>query len=383
MARSAYQPRTNHYPSTRPYNPNAFSETMRRQRPQPRPAFPRSARDLRKASSWARVTKGLARVARFPVAGAAVLAATMLDLWFQGYWYPKQDPEFPPGFRPLPGGKFEYWNGVATNRNAAALPAELPCRWWSLREYPNCMSSFYRRFYEPADFCSAGSQKGAPVFTLPPGCLDIETVFPPGIGPPPAPFFPPPQPGPQNSPGRNPRVRRGRVRRPRHVPEIVIEITDKPSVAVRPNPQPRPPRGVKETKLSSKGQLASLVFWLWEVVDDVPDWIDIITESAGGDKNASIYDKIREMTDPKFWTEMDAALLARLGAEWWVEERVGAYIGDIEAKLASKFGQPINVGWSVNSGGNWGIDDAHGGSVVSEVFSWLDQVAAEYMPVTK
>jgi len=130
--------------------------------------------------------------------------------------------------------------------------------------------------------------------------------------------------------------------------------------------------------MSSKGRLASLIWWVWEAVDDSRDWIDILTESAGGDMRDSMFDKIRNMADPAFWLEIDPALLARLAAEWAIEEKFGAWIGDIESKLAAQHGQPISVGWSVNSGGNWGLDNEFGGSVVSEAFAWLDAVANEY-----
>jgi len=352
---------------------------MRRGRQAPRIAYPVSAADMRKARSWLRVGSVLGRVARFTGYGVAAFAAeTLLEMYFQGAWYPAQEPDLPPGLILTPTG-WKWYGWAAARSTESALPAASGCAVSTTTIWPWCSTS-WRRFYSPGVPCYPGRTPNihTPAFTLAPGCMDPATQFPPVPGPPPAPNFAPP---PDPYPWRNPSKSRRTLRPPKpvNVPEVVIEIKpDTPSVVVRPNPQTRPPRGVNETKMSSKGRLASLIWWVWEAVDDSRDWIDILTESAGGDMRDSMFDKIRNMADPAFWLEIDPALLARLAAEWAIEEKFGAWIGDIESKLAAQHGQPISVGWSVNSGGNWGLDNEFGGSVVSEAFAWLDAVANEY-----
>lgn len=95
---------------------------------------------------------------------------------------------------------------------------------------------------------------------------------------------------------RQPKIAWRRGLKRKTLTEVAIEFNpggppNEPPVAVYANPQARPPgkkygRKIKEHKtrsLGPKGQkFASMVFWLWEAVDDYPDWLNIIYRASGG-----------------------------------------------------------------------------------------------------
>lgn len=377
-----YNPRTGHDPGRRlrpTHPPSRPPQRTGRLGGMP-DAFPGTGR----GSKW----RGAGKAAG--AAGAAVGAAIMMYEYYEGLNNPKPSNGYPPWFT-VSNGRLHYWDGVSVQTNPANLAESLGCRPWRMTSRLDRVRSYWMRFFAPGALCTpyGESREGKAIFDLPPGPALVNL---PGVRPNPPPPFPRPSPysdpafwpplNPDGSPRprRRPRVRPRRDPRPQNLPEVGVigRPGREPAVVSRPRPV-RPPRGTKETKAHGKmGAIATTVFWLYEIASDARDWRDIILDAkrAGDGRPIPRGDEAKwaAMLDPDTYVNLDPRALIRGAVEYYLEEKLGAKLGDVNTQLAAAFDTPVSSKFTLLSdGGRISLDSEVGGSAISEALDFLEE----------
>lgn len=183
-----------------------------------------------------------------------------------------------------------------------------------------------------------------------------------------------PAPYPMIRPQPNPRARAN----PQKLQDIVVEVNPNapPYVAVRPNPQtnrPRPNSPTRKRERKFRGRtkternIARGIFAAWELVDKVPDFVDILVDAMGG-PGSGFKRQVKYLADPENWHKFDPVQFAKNVVEYLSEEIwYGRIEGGMNDSVNRRLRSPINLR------DNWGGNMPDRSDPVSSFWKYAEQ----------
>lgn len=176
---------------------------------------------------------------------------------------------------------------------------------------------------------------------------------------------------PRARPRRNMRFRRGRL----EIREVGVIVPRNGVPRVVLNPTPRLPRArrEKEKKMAGRGAqafAAKVAFWLWDNVQDVDDWVNIVVDAIPvvpeAVRKGTIVQKVEWLyRNPEILAAVRWDIVAIDLFGWAVDEKIGALIGVLSRRAGQSAGSPLYMGFGA---GTWSPDAGPG---LPSPGSWL------------